>query len=329
MIKITLIRSFYVISFIFAVVIFQNANASSCPATGMSAITSVNFGCMFPIRIGGTVSGGSREDDSDSGESPVCLCNNDGNIRWGLNVQMWEPARLIDTVTDPYCIMPLGKKITGNQEGKLSGGSDTTADSFFAQMHIYHYPALAMLDLFTDVQCLERTEFDIAFMSEYSATWQNDVLASVIHPESILFANPVSLLGCVADAAASTLNKPVDPLFWCLGSWSTSVYPLGGSISGGDFLQANAGLAARGIYMMSRLGLMRDTSESACYYTYRPIWKKSSYKLQMVAPVSDSNCLTIGKSSLLWGSGKHPPVGKDNFMFMMFRKMKCCINYNY
>lgn len=309
----------------------NGASASACPTNGLSTISSVNFSCMFPIRIGGIVTGGDVENDSEDSDSPVCLCDEGGSIRWGLNVQFWEPARLIDTVSDPFCVMPLGKKISSDKLGQLSGGSDTTGvnDSYFAQMHVYHFPALAMLDLFTDVQCLERTEFDIAFMSEYSSTWQNDMLASIVHPESILFANPVSLLGCVTDAASSNINKPIDSLFWCLGSWSSTVYPLGGSISGGDFLQANAGLASRGIYMMSRLGLMRDSSESACYFTYRPIWKKSSYKLQMLAPVADSNCLTIGKSSMLWGSGKHPPVGQDNFMFMMFRKMKCCIAYNF
>ena len=309
-----------------------NTYSSQCPSDGVNALTQINYACMFPIRIGGTVSGGSNESDSDSTSSPICVCDLDGGLRYGLNVQMWEPARLIDTVSDPFCLMPLGTKLESDgYEGKLSGSSNTVGmeSSLSGQMHFYQFPALAMLDLFTDIECLEQMEFDITMMTEFSAAWQNDLLAMVMHPESVLFANPVSLMACAADAASAARDNPINQLFWCMGSWNTTVYPLGGTISGSDFVEANAGLAARGIYMMGRLGLMRDSSESGCYFTYSPIWKKDNYKLQMVAPVADMSCMSIGKSSLLWGAGKHPPVGNDNFLWMMFRKMQCCMSYDY
>lgn len=313
-------------------VVSNSSSGTECPTTAINALSQINFSCMFPIRIGGTVTGGADKGDSDSTSSPVCVCDLDGGLRYGLNVQMWEPARLIDTVSDPFCLMPLGKKLgSEGYEGKLSGSANTVAaeSSFSAQLHFYQFPALAMLDLFTDIECLEKMEFDITLMTEFSAAWQNDLLAMVMHPEAVLFANPVSLMACAADAAGSSRNKPINELFWCMGSWNTTVYPLGGTISGSDYIEGNAGLAARGIYMMGRLGLMRDSSESGCYFTYRPIWKKDSYRLQMVAPTADMGCHSIGKSSLLWGAGKHPPVGHDNFMWMMFRKMQCCMSYDY
>jgi conjugal transfer pilus assembly protein TraU len=309
-----------------------SADGSTCPTGAVNPLTSVNWSCMLPIRIGGTITGGAENSDSDSTSSPVCVCPlSGGGVRFGLNVQMWEPARLIDTVSDPFCLMPLGTKISSNLPGELSGSQNTVGveASLSAQMHFYQFPALQMLDLFTDIDCIEDQEFDIALMTEFVSSWQNDIMAMIIHPESILFANPVSLLACAADSAAAARGKPINELFWCMGSWNTTVYPLAGTISGSDFVEANIGLAARSIYMMSRLGLMRDTAESGCYYTYNPIWKKENYKIQMLKPVSDSNCIPIGQTGLLWGASKHPPVGNDNFLWMLFRKLQCCMSYNY
>ena len=59
---------------------------------------------------------------------------------------MWEPARLIDTVSDPYCMMPLGFKLM-NTGGKL-GGSHMQEDGqskTFQQMHYYFFPAFLSL----------------------------------------------------------------------------------------------------------------------------------------------------------------------------------------
>ncbi|MEJ2756304.1 MAG: TraU family protein [Gammaproteobacteria bacterium] len=38
-------------------------------------------------------------------------------------------------------------------------------------------------------------------------------------------------------------------------------------------------------------------------------------------------CLPIGKPGLLWTAYKNPPTAGDNFAWMLFRKVKCCVEY--
>jgi len=160
-------------------------------------------------------------------------------------------------------------------------------------------------------------------MTEIMPQWNNEILSLLIHPESILFANPVSTVICGADAAAAAVSMPRNELFWCMGSWGNA-YPLSGSITATDYLEANAGIAARAIYMMGRLGMLWNTSEDGCYTSPQPIWKKNRYKLQLSKPVVDHQCIPIGRDGLLWTSGRHDPR-KDNFMWMMFEKKDCCM----
>ena len=85
-----------------------NANAVGPTGTTFDLITKVNWGCMFPITIGGLTLFGNG-DDADSGvSSPVCECFSEGSAKFGLKIGFWEPARVIDTVKDAYCMMPLG-----------------------------------------------------------------------------------------------------------------------------------------------------------------------------------------------------------------------------
>ena len=118
---------------------------------------------------------------------------------------------------------------------------------------------------------------------------------------------------------------PRNELFWCMGSWG-NVYPLAGSITSTDFVEANAGIAARAIYMMSRLGLLWNSSEDGCFKGPVPIWKKNRYKLQMSQPIMGQSCIPLGRESLLWGAGKHN-LRQDNLSWMMFEKNDCCIRY--
>ena len=55
----------------------------------------------------------------------------------------------------------------------------------------------------------------------------DDELAFFTQPEAAAVANPLAISACTADAASSTLGKPIDQLFWCAGSWG-HLYPLSG-----------------------------------------------------------------------------------------------------
>src|SRR3546814_18368981 len=73
---------------------------------------------------------------------------------------------------------------------------------------------------------------------------------------------PAAGLACMSDSAAAAAGKVIDPLFWCMGSWG-STYPVAGDIHMGDRVEAWAGLAARGTFMMGRLGALRSEEHTS------------------------------------------------------------------
>jgi conjugal transfer pilus assembly protein TraU len=293
----------------------------------INPVEDVSWRCMFPITLAGVTIGAENDDTLNEHQSAICTCNSSagGLPTVGLKYALWEPARIIDTVSDPYCLMPLGTKVGASSNSKLRGSQQRTAQSTraFQQMHYYIFPVFQILDMFYDIPCLGGKEFDVAMMTEIVPTWNNDLLALLLNPEAILFGNPLTQLACAADSISALTGLPRKELFWCLGSWGNA-YPLAGSITASDYLEANAGIAARGIYFMARSGLLWESTADGCSKRIAPIWRKDKYKLQMMRPTRDSNCIPIGRDALLWGAGKHHPY-RDNFMWMMFKKLDCCV----
>src|SRR3546814_12453398 len=74
------------------------------------------------------------------------------------------------------------------------------------------------------------------------------------------------------DSAAAAAGKVIDPLFWCMGSWGAT-YPIAGDIHFDDSVEAWAGLAARGVFMMGRLGALTLSSADGCSFV--PIGRAS------------------------------------------------------
>ena len=309
------------------------AHASKCPAdTIFNPITKVRWTCVFPITIGGVRVGTfdklSSTLDAQSSTSPLCFCREGASFIFGVKVSFWEPNRMVDIVTEPGCFMALGVDLM-NTHGKLQGSTTSISDGaatrkMFAQMHYYISPVWAMLDLFTDIPCLKKEgSFDVALITEVLPTWQSGTLGSIIQPEAILFGNPAAGLACMADSAAAAAGKVIDPLFWCMGSWG-STYPIAGDIHFDDSVEAWAGLAARGVFMMGRLGLLTNYSSDGCSFVRAPIWRKSRYKFQLMEPVKSGKCVNIGRAGALWTSAKHAPA-KDNSQWMIFEKAICCV----
>ena len=314
-----------------AAILPGTAKASRCEAgTVFNPITKVRWTCTFPITIGGVRVGSfdklDKELDAQSTSKPLCACRKGLEVTLGIKVSYWSPSRMVDVVTEPGCMMALGADImpTG---GKLQGSQTSIADGtqtrkMFAQMHYYISPVWAMLDMFTDLPCIENDGFDVALITEVLPTWQSATLGAIIQPEAVLFGNPAAGLACMADSAAAAAGKVIDPLFWCMGSWGAT-YPIAGDIHFDDSVEAWAGLAARGTFMMGRLGALTVSSADGCSFIPQPIWTKSRYKLQIMEPVKGGKCVNIGRPGALWSSAKHAP-GKDNAQFMLFEKVICC-----
>ena len=313
-----------------SIVLCPNIHAE-CNTSFFNPITEVCWNCVFPVILGGiNLIGSDIDTPPDNISSPVCLC---GTII-GLNASFWEPARIIETVKDPYCFNLIGVSLTNPSEGFLGGGyrQDTVAPSTFQQSHWYMAPLWNILDLFVDTSCFEGGGFDIAYMTEIDPTWNDDILAFMINPEALLFANPIAQMACMVDSVASTVGYSLSPLFWCMGSWG-SAYPLTGHVSNDNYVQDNAAIASRMIYKMSRELLLWETGLNECGPVMMPIWVKENYRLHMMKPKKDFSCYPIGRSSLIWGPMKNPPGGAgdnppDNFDWMMFRKRLCCIGWS-
>ncbi|MBI5327452.1 MAG: TraU family protein [Deltaproteobacteria bacterium] len=257
---------------------------------------------------------------------PICTCPAYPVNRVGFTIGFWEPARLIETVKDPGCFLSVGISSSfGSGPPTLAGTTDSAATGHpftFAQAHYYIFPVWSMLEIITDSVCFESSGFDLAYITEVDAMWQDDSLAAILTPENVLFANPIATLACIADSIGSAAGMSFSP-FWCMGSWG-SAYPLTGSIGTSNVLNANAGLAARMLYKLSRELLVCDTNVYECSCIPTPIWIKGNYKMHISYPIKDYIARSIGTTGLLWNIGKNPPIGGENFIWTLYRIRNCC-----
>jgi len=305
---------------------------SECSSNSFDPITDICWNCIFPVSMGGIVIFGSDIDSPpDNISSPICLCGK----TLGISTSFWEPARIIETVKDPWCFNLISADLS-NGDGFLGGDTDDPTDaskSMFSQAHYYMLNVWSLLDLFLDLPCLEDTGFDVGYITEVDPLWNDDLLAFLLNPEALLFGNPVLQFSCIADSVAVNSGLPLDTLFWCMGSWG-SAYPLTGHKSDDSIVENNAAVASRLIYKLVREYTLLDTASNACGATMWPIWTKSHYRLQIMKPVRDYTCQPIGRSGLIWAAMKNPPYSaggnsSDNFDWVMMRKHLCCIGYSF
>lgn len=319
---------------------------SACADTPIDFTTDVCWECMYPMSLGDVVIQASDLPDTPSiHPSAICTCPTTAYpfVRIGLTLSFWEPARLIETVKIPYCFPALGTEISSASPGQLHGGTQKNQNEgkgqVFAQAHYYEFPVMAYISSEIDTYCGtgSSSDIDLAYMTEVDSLWNDDILSAMISPEALLFANPFAVFSCVADAAnvnlSQTLGTSVNAMFYCMGSWGTA-YPLTGHINSQNYVEANAGIAARLIYKMGRELMLCDhnADATACSCENTVIWNKANYRLQIAKPVRAWTCTPIGESGYLWASGKNPPFSaggnkSDNFLWVMFRKNTCCLSY--
>ena len=324
---------------VFLLSVFADTAEGKCKNKFLNPINDVCWNCIFPFKISGrTVKLANDMSDfaADPVQSRICLCKSGLSVTVGVPVSFWEPARLADTVKDPYCFPSIGINMGSADTGFLGGGhteksNATEQDSTFAQAHWYIFAVWDLLDIFMDFPCLASETFDIAYITELDPLWNDDILAALISPEVLLFSNPIAQLACVADSVAANIGFPQDALFWCAGSWG-SAYPITGHVNSSNYIQANSLAASRMVFKLGREGLLWDPGVNVCGSVYSPIWNKSNYRIQVSKPVKGSTCEPIGRSSLIWGAMKNPPFGAgensgDNFAWVMFRKKVCCVGY--
>jgi len=306
----------------------------------INPISDVDWDCIFPIVIAGIpIDEGDHPPDNTS-SGMFCECPGKGPFGtplFGFEASYWEPARLMDTVSDPWCFPAIGEDMSSNTTGAstskfgYSGGGyakqgyKSGEAHVFQHYHYYIFPVWTILEMFTDSACERGGEdFDLAMVSELRPDWSDDMTAMQLYPETSVMGNAAVVFACIADAIGATAGYPIDALYWCMGSWGVA-YPMTGNITAKDYVEANAGDAARALYTQARFGLLPDRATNLCEDISLPIWVKSHYRFQEVRPIDDWQCHVIGEPGLLWTEGKGPVGMSDNFSWLIFRKVHCCV----
>lgn len=328
------------ITFIFLVGLAASAHAQSdspalpegggkCEGEFLNPISDVCWECLAPITIGKIEVAPSSKFDYGNPGNPFCFCPPIPGIAIGY----WEPRRLIDMTKKPWCFPNLGGlKLDpgiGFETGSVANDSVSShLDDWHA--HYYVYPVLSLLQLLTDVLCSEAPAFDIGYVTELDPVWKSDVLATIINPESVVFANPVATLACTADCAQTTADKPNKDLFWCMGCHN-SVYPLTGNIADEDILANGAlSVAQRLSFKLHRQAIMWTTAgdKNLCEKSPQILMDKRQYRYQLTQPKAITSgpftCPPLGFPTQTYDTGVTVPIKGEDFGVLLWGKRNCC-----
>ncbi|UJS26417.1 conjugal transfer pilus assembly protein TraU [Thiothrix winogradskyi] len=304
----------------------------TCEGKFANPITDICWSCIFPLTIGGTKIMSLDQEDTSNPGGALCNCK----TKIGIKVGFWEPVRQVDIVRKPFCLSSLGgidldPGFDAPEAGRKRGDDSGTAHSFY-QAHWYVNPILYWLEVLLDNACLDKSPFDIAYLTELDPIWADDELTYLINPDVTLFANLPAQAACAADCVTASAGFPNDTLFWCAGCQG-SLYPLNGHVQhhiGG--VQASSLLLQRLTAKMHRQGLIWSASgsEGLCGYYPKLQMGKSDYKYQMLFPVPQTQkiagkcCQPYGRTTTVWGAGKEFPYKGEDFSYLVFRKRNCC-----
>jgi len=305
-------------------------SGKTCEGSFVNPLSDVCWECLGPITIGSVEVYESDKYDYGNPSLPLCFCG----IRPGIAIGYWEPKRLIDATKTPWCFPSIGGVSLDPGIGFDTGssGSLVTNDRTTSwQAHYYVYPLLYWLEFAVDVLCAETGGFDIGYVTELDPLWQNDMLSIIIHPETIIFANPVAILACSADCVASATGRSNKELFWCQGCQG-GTYPMTGNLGAGSTLATGAMTAAqRMTFKLHRqvLAFTSAGSENMCTKSPEIRMDKRQYRYQMTYPkaITDGKftCPNIGFPTSLYDvGGVTRPVKGEDFGYLLWGKRNCC-----
>jgi conjugal transfer pilus assembly protein TraU len=314
---------------IISICTYNNSAKAGIGCTGkiVNPITDVCWSCLPPITLAGVKIVGGGGFDTKSTKNPICFCSRPGIPVPvpGIPIGFWEPVRLIDVTKSPMCMVSLGGISLGTSPQKGFKSDESTA---FYHVHWYIYPVLYWLEILLDFICIEAASVDVAYLTEFDPMWGDDVKTSILNPEALLFANPLTTASCVADCLTSSTGLSNDYMFWCAGCQGC-MYPFSGTTS-----YHNGGVGTAQLVVSKFMAkLHRELmlwgyygKEGMCGKYPMPIIKKSQYRLQMTYPIPEmSSCKRIGQTEVLWQAGREFPVWGEDFSFLIWRKRDCCV----
>jgi len=320
----------------------DDINNARCVDTQLMSgkmVTDVCWTCLFPIiSLGVPVGASKSEAPDDRAKKIVCLCKDSIGVPYpGFTYGMWFPSKIIELVRMPGCLPTLGGATLNFDkidQGTWQNQEQTPemTQAAHAHYHTYAFPVLVMLNMFEKSECIKDhyVDIDLLYMSEFDPTWYDDTVSFFTNPEAVLLGNPVSQIACVPDALSSTaLQKPINSLFWCAGSWG-SMYPLTSNISGGggEVMESSL-MTARLLSALHRRFFLKKTytEEALCSSANAFFIPKSQYKITMLYPVPErTSAHVIGQSDLFWGANRSIPVTGEDFVYLMWTWNDCCMS---
>lgn len=339
----------------------QTGGGRTCPTKWHfgEQIMRTCWTCFFPLTIFGIpLLGEASELPDDRVNMPLCLCpGRTGYPSPGFTLGWWSPRYSLEYVRKPWCLpslagieLDLGTVGSGSLDpayglsiGRWGGAGDATDSnvSTYYNFHSYTFPVDFLVGYLSDMACSKQgaTGIDIAFMSEFDPSWNNDELALWTGPEAKVFAAPWAVVACSVDSVASTVKKPMRSLYYCAGSWGV-IFPMAGhETSNSDMPRAVALLAARSMAKQHRFGIYKRTygNKAICADTNSYVLQKQQYQLQMVFPSveKDNGRMArsgnggsnhwIGSSSFKWGGESSTLPGQEDYVYLSWGYNDCCV----
>lgn len=315
-------------------------NTATCNGKFANPVTDYCWSCVFPIKIAGVSLFNQGQEDKPSNTDVVCTCAGpsgtivDGKI--GISTSFWEPITMVDVVRKPFCLAGLGGIDLGNVIDAPSHGSSSVdggavSREAFYQVHWYVNPILYWLEVLLDNDCLERSPFDLAYMTELDPMWNDDEMTMLINPDIFLYANPVAQLACSADCITASAGFSNPLTYWCAGCQG-SLFPMSGQVSHHLGLIDSSSLLLQRFTAKAHRELMvwgATGSDAMCYKYPKYMMDKTDYKYSMLfpAPQRKSNgkcCQPYGRTTALWGAGMSFPFYGEDAVYQVFRKRDCC-----
>lgn len=281
----------------------DGVSASSVICEDANLFTSVFTGICWDCFLDNvSLLGIGNPPDGAAPRSPVCACEDRAGVpQIGWPLAFWQPQRVIEVTTIPWCSGGLGGIRLQNSYEGLGHSNEAPKDgtrstSGFYQYHYYSYPIMVMLQMFVMPSCSsEYVDFDLMYLSEVDPLWHNDLLALLLNPEAIIFSNPIAQAYCSLDCVRATADAPIESSFPCAGC-DGNLYPLTGFVyPQPDQVAATSLISQRAIASLHRKGLARKTMgpEAQCEPTWAPMTPRSQYKFSMLYPIPESSTTPV------------------------------------
>ena len=328
-----------------------------CPQTSILSETFAQtcWECLFPMSLIGVEIYNMGEDDVQPALGPGisadyppqlcgCICYTPYLCVPGLPFGIFVPSHLVEVVRTPLCFpslsgVTLGMDPTFIDKGIVKANPDDTEQNFsYYHTHFIVFPLWALLGTGLDYACANESSggaLDIAYMSEVDPSWGDDTLSVMLFPEAFILNNPIATAACVVDAVASAVSWPLDPLFWCAGSFG-NIYPPSGYVAGSWTGQVKpaALVLTRLLAKLARIGIelwWAADGEMICTDVPTFLIVKSQYKFQLLYPIPNTSnglgpcCSPLGRTQMIWGLAKTYPVEGDDFVFLLWKLQRCCL----